>query len=121
MGNASVGSTDLADLMRVPATKLSEFEDQGQFSGSPIRSDYCFEDIIGNRFFLHGVLDQVAIVAATNVTVLLHGETETGKEPNSGDAQGHVQASPQFGLHELRCYPLGVATYWFKTSILDVL
>src|SRR5271157_4392797 len=47
---------------------------------SDIRSEHNFEDIIGESNALHQVLDQVAIVAPTQSTVLLHGETGTGKE-----------------------------------------
>jgi formate hydrogenlyase transcriptional activator len=47
---------------------------------SEIRSEYNFEDIIGKSATLRKVLDQVAIVAPTASTVLLHGETGTGKE-----------------------------------------
>lgn len=43
-------------------------------------SDYGFEDIVGNSSALRSVLEQVAIVAPTSATVLLHGETGTGKE-----------------------------------------
>jgi transcriptional regulator with GAF, ATPase, and Fis domain len=42
--------------------------------------DYGFEDIVGNSPALRRVLDQVSIVAPTNASVLLHGETGTGKE-----------------------------------------
>jgi DNA-binding NtrC family response regulator len=48
--------------------------------GSDIRSDYSFEDIVGESKALRKVLEQVAIVAPTDSTVLLHGETGTGKE-----------------------------------------
>src|SRR5271157_2162172 len=48
--------------------------------GSDIRSEYGFEDIVGESKALHKVLEQVAIVAPTDSTVLLHGETGTGKE-----------------------------------------
>jgi formate hydrogenlyase transcriptional activator len=47
-------------------------------------SDGCttsgFEEIVGNSPALRKVLEQVVIVAPTNATVLLHGETGTGKE-----------------------------------------
>jgi formate hydrogenlyase transcriptional activator len=47
---------------------------------SEIRSEYSFEDIVGKSAALRKVLDQIAIVAPTSSTVLLHGETGTGKE-----------------------------------------
>ena len=43
-------------------------------------SQYCFEGIIGKSPAIRKVLEQVAIVAPTDATVLLHGETGTGKE-----------------------------------------
>ena len=48
--------------------------------GSEISSECGFEDIVGKSAALRNVLDQVAIVAPTGSTVLLHGETGTGKE-----------------------------------------
>jgi DNA-binding NtrC family response regulator len=42
--------------------------------------EYSFEDIVGKSNALRKVLEQVAIVAPTDSTVLLHGETGTGKE-----------------------------------------
>jgi formate hydrogenlyase transcriptional activator len=47
---------------------------------SEIRSEYNFEDIVGKSAALRKVLEQVAIGAPTGSTVLLHGETGTGKE-----------------------------------------
>ena len=55
-------------------------EDQRLDLGSEISSECCFEDIVGKSAALRNVLDQVAIVAPTGSTVLLHGETGTGKE-----------------------------------------
>jgi len=45
-----------------------------------ISSEHCFEDIVGQSPALRKVLEVVAIVAPTDSTVLLHGETGTGKE-----------------------------------------
>ncbi len=39
-----------------------------------------FKDIVGNSAAIQKVLEQVTIVARTDATVLLHGETGTGKE-----------------------------------------
>ena len=47
---------------------------------SEIRTELKFEDIVGDSPALRKVLDQVSIVAPTRSTVLLHGETGTGKE-----------------------------------------
>lgn len=45
-----------------------------------IRSEFNFENIVGKSPALQKVLDQIAVVAPTDSTVLLHGETGTGKE-----------------------------------------
>jgi formate hydrogenlyase transcriptional activator len=55
-------------------------EEERLYLESEIRSEYNFEDIVGKSTALRKVLDQVAIVAPTGSTVLLHGETGTGKE-----------------------------------------
>ena len=55
-------------------------EEERLYLESEIRSEHNFEDIVGKSAALRKVLDQVAIVAPTGSTVLLHGETGTGKE-----------------------------------------
>ncbi len=55
-------------------------EEERLYLESEIRSEYSFEDIVGKSAALRKVLDHVAIVAPTGSTVLLHGETGTGKE-----------------------------------------
>jgi formate hydrogenlyase transcriptional activator len=54
--------------------------DERLYLESEIQSEYNFEDIIGKSDILRKVLDQVSIVAPTDSTVLLIGETGTGKE-----------------------------------------
>ena len=77
---ANVAFTDLGGLTGARFPKVSAFEDEQLCPESEISSKYGFEDIVGNSSALRRVLDQVAIVAPTNATVLLHGETGTGKE-----------------------------------------
>ncbi len=55
-------------------------EEERLYLESEIRSERYFEDIVGKSAALRKVLDQVAIVAPTHSSVLLHGETGTGKE-----------------------------------------
>ena len=43
-------------------------------------TDYRFDPIVGNSRALEAVLEQVERVGPTNATVLLLGETGTGKE-----------------------------------------
>ena len=58
----------------------NHLEDQRIYLESEIVSESGFEDTIGNSPALRKVLDQVAIVARTDSTVIIHGETGTGKE-----------------------------------------
>ena len=55
-------------------------EDQRIYLESEVSSEYDFEDIVGKSPAFQKVLEQVTIVAPTDSTVLLHGETGTGKE-----------------------------------------
>jgi len=55
-------------------------EEERVYLESEINSEYNFEDIVGKSAALQKVLSQVSIVAPTDSTVLLHGETGTGKE-----------------------------------------
>jgi formate hydrogenlyase transcriptional activator len=72
--------TNLGDLAATGLTNVSGPEDQ-QFHVEPeISPAYCFEGIVGKSAALQKVLEQVSIVAPTDSTVLLHGETGTGKE-----------------------------------------
>jgi formate hydrogenlyase transcriptional activator len=58
----------------------NRLEDERLYLESEIRAEYNFEDIVGKSPTLRKVLDQIEIVAPTGSTVLLHGETGTGKE-----------------------------------------
>jgi formate hydrogenlyase transcriptional activator len=57
-----------------------DLEEQRLYLESEIEAEYNFEDIVGKSAAIRKVLDQVAIVAPTSSTVLLLGETGTGKE-----------------------------------------
>jgi len=58
----------------------ARLEEERLYLESEITSEHNFEDIVGKSAALRRVLDQIAIVAPTGSTVLLHGETGTGKE-----------------------------------------
>src|SRR6202044_2472162 len=47
---------------------------------SEIRSELHFEDIVGNSEALRRVLAEIETVAPTDSTVLIYGDTGTGKE-----------------------------------------
>lgn len=55
-------------------------EEERRYLESEIRTAHNFCDIIGNSDALYKVLEQIAIVAPTDSTALLLGETGTGKE-----------------------------------------
>ena len=66
------------------------------------QTERAFEQIIGNSSALESVLEQVARVAPTDATVLIQGETGTGKELI---AHAIHNASPRCGraLIKLNC------------------
>jgi formate hydrogenlyase transcriptional activator len=80
MGDAAVAFTDLGGLAGTSFPEVSELEEERLYLESEIDFEYNFRDIVGKSAALRKVLDQVAIVAPTHSTVLLHGETGTGKE-----------------------------------------
>jgi len=63
-----------------PRPTWGELDEQQLYLDSEISSEHCFEGIVGKSPALQKVLEQVSIVAPTDSTVLLHGETGTGKE-----------------------------------------
>ena len=67
-----------------------------------IRSELSFEDIVGHSAALRRVLHQVEIVAPTEATVLITGETGTGKELIAR-AIHHLSARRQHAFVKLNC------------------
>ena len=63
--------------LRESRERLAE---QGAYLRDEIRTEHEFEDILGNSAGLRHVLRQVETVAPADTTVLIHGETGTGKE-----------------------------------------
>jgi formate hydrogenlyase transcriptional activator len=57
-----------------------QISEQKSYLEEEIRSEQNFEDIIGGSAALRAVLEQVETVAPTDSTVLISGETGTGKE-----------------------------------------
>jgi formate hydrogenlyase transcriptional activator len=80
MGYTNFAITDLGGLAGTSFPEVGELEEKHLYLDSEIDSEYSFGDIVGKSAALRKVLDQVAIVAPTGSTVLLHGETGTGKE-----------------------------------------
>src|SRR5246127_2790278 len=80
MGGATMDFRNFGDLGATGLAHMSGLGDQ-QFHVEPeISPEYCFEGVVGKSAALQKVLEKVAIVAPTDSTVLLHGETGTGKE-----------------------------------------
>src|ERR1700692_3558630 len=77
---ATVAFTKLGGLAGTNIPELGVLEEECFYFESEIGSEHQFEDIVGKSAALRKVLDYVAIVAPTGATVLLHGETGTGKE-----------------------------------------
>jgi formate hydrogenlyase transcriptional activator len=70
---------DITDRMLMEQEK-ARLEAQNVYLQEEIRSDHNFEEIVGKSPALLGVLSKVERVAATDSTVLILGETGTGKE-----------------------------------------
>jgi formate hydrogenlyase transcriptional activator len=65
--------SEIADLKNRLAEEKCYLEEE-------LRTDHNFEDIIGDSGVLQRVLQKVTVVAPTTSTVLIQGETGTGKE-----------------------------------------
>ena len=61
-------------------TLKNKLEKEKLYLEEEIRSEYNFEEIIGSSSVLRRVLQNVQTVATTGSTVLIYGETGTGKE-----------------------------------------
>ena len=71
---------DDEELLKAIRQCITSDEEERLYLQSEIRSERNFDDIVGRSDALHRVLEQVATVAPTDATVLVHGETGTGKE-----------------------------------------
>jgi formate hydrogenlyase transcriptional activator len=70
---------DLSEKVRAQE-KLTRMERERQYLEDELNLEHSFEDIIGESAALKRVLKQAETVAATDVSVLLLGETGTGKD-----------------------------------------
>jgi len=78
---ARVAGAIEANLAHGQIAQLKDrLEQQTLYLEDEIREDHGFNEIIGRSAALRSVLRQVEIVAPTDSTVLIYGETGTGKE-----------------------------------------
>ena len=70
---------DITDRVLAEQEK-ARLQQQNQYLLEEIKSVHNFDEIIGRSAALHAVLDKVGCVAPTDATVLICGETGTGKE-----------------------------------------
>jgi formate hydrogenlyase transcriptional activator len=80
MACASIAYTNPGDFAGANFLSVGGLEADQFYLEPEMNSEPCFGDIVGKSQGLRKVLEQVAIVAPTDSTVLLHGETGTGKE-----------------------------------------
>jgi formate hydrogenlyase transcriptional activator len=80
MACASIASPDFGGFAATSFPNTPALDDQQLYVRAEMASEHCFEGIIGKSSAIRKVLEQISIVAPTNSTVLLHGETGTGKE-----------------------------------------
>jgi formate hydrogenlyase transcriptional activator len=73
-------SAAILNTMVYEPPSWGELEDQQLQLEPEISAGCCFEGIIGKSPAIQKVLEQVSIVAPSDATVLLQGETGTGKE-----------------------------------------
>ena len=83
MQRSSPELANVADILpdlQGSADRKRKRDDEPMYIEEQVRPEDKFDDIIGRSASLRAVLDQVRIVAPTNSTVLVLGETGTGKE-----------------------------------------
>ena len=80
MAHAAVNFANLDGSVEAGFPNLIDFEDEQLSSAFEVSPDYCFQGIIGKSRAIQNVVEQISIVAPTDATVLLHGDTGTGKE-----------------------------------------
>ena len=71
---------DDEELLNAVRQCITSYEEERLYLESEIRSEHNFEDIVGKSNALRKVLELVETVAPSDSTVLLLGETGTGKE-----------------------------------------
>lgn len=68
------------EKMKKTEAQVSQLESEKQYLRRELDSEYNFKEIVGHSSALEAVFDAIAQVAETDTTVLVSGETGTGKE-----------------------------------------
>jgi len=80
ISHVEVGGRDLYTLILRDVEELRALSEEKAYLLEEIKSVHNFDEIIGQSGALHEVLKQVGLVAGTDSSVLVLGETGTGKE-----------------------------------------
>jgi PAS domain S-box-containing protein len=74
------GTVQASRMIWVDITERTQLQQQNLYLQEEIKAEHNFEEIVGHSPALSAVLAQVRQVAPTDATVLIGGETGTGKE-----------------------------------------
>jgi len=92
---------DLSEKVRVQE-ELERRRREKRYLEEELNTEHRFEDIVGESTILRSALKQVEIVSATDVTVLVLGETGTGKDLIAR-AIHHLSSRRERTLVKLNC------------------
>jgi formate hydrogenlyase transcriptional activator len=95
---------DITDRVAAEAER-ARLQQQNLYLQEEIKSDHNFEEIVGRSPALLAVLDKVSRVAPTDATVLITGETGTGKELIARAIHSHSRRAAK-PLIKLNCAAL---------------
>lgn len=80
IANPIAAALDNTYALRHLVEHSDRLKEEKRYLEEELRTEYSFEEIVGRSDGLRRVLKQVEIVSPTNATVLIMGETGTGKE-----------------------------------------
>ena len=102
IGNQVAIAVENALAFRRMADRAQTLREEKLYLQDEIRTEYNFEEIIGDSTGLRRILDQLQTVAPTDSTILILGETGTGKELIAR-AIHHLSARRERTLVKVNC------------------